>query len=186
MNREPKLLARTCFVMLLSVCLGCNSETESSNQHDDHGHDHGHEHGHDHGHPERPETLQAAIAELVVIRDSIRTSMENEDPESAHDPLHQVGFLLQGMPDLAADTDLPESEWNSINEQVERLLDAFDELDLAFHDDSDPQAVYESTSSVIDKGVAAMQAKLALLEDETTSSADEQEQHDHEELESHD
>lgn len=182
MNREPKLPGRICFVMLLSVCLGCSQETESSSHHDEHGH----HHDHDHGHSERPESLQAAITELVVIRDNIRNSMENDDPESAHEPLHQAGELLQVMPELAADTDLPESEWNSINEQIDRLLDAFGKLDLAFHDDSDPQAAYESTSSAIDEGVAAMQAKLALLEDETMNPANEQEQHEHEELENHD
>lgn len=180
MNREAKPLGVACLLTLLSVFLGCNPETESSNHDDEHGHHHHHDHS------GRPETLHEAITELVVIRDNIRTSMENDDPDSAHDPLHHVAVVLQAMPELAADTDLPESEWNSINEQVDRLLDAFEELDLAFHDDSDPQAAYESASSAIDEGVAAMQAKLPLLEAEPTNSASEHSHDDHDGTENHD
>lgn len=144
-------------VVLLSVAAGCQSASNTS------------EHEHDHEHAERPESLRVAIIELIEVRDQIRTAMDSNDTESAHDPLHKAGELLEVMPELAADTDLTESEWNEIKEEVDRLFDVFDEVDSAFHEeDSDRLAAYEGAKSAIDEGIAVLEAKLPLLDSDAS------------------
>ncbi len=158
MNSCTALFLGVLCVNVTCLNVGCQPAADASKQ------DAGHGHGHDHDHSDRPKNLQAAIAELTEIADAIRTAMEEDDPKSAHEPLHKVGHLLKSMPDLAADTDLPESEWDAIKAEVDRLFEAFGEIDSAFHKkDGDKQAAYDAAKSTVDEGVAALEAYLPKL-----------------------
>ncbi|MEZ6100975.1 MAG: hypothetical protein R3E01_18705 [Pirellulaceae bacterium] len=160
----------------LAVTGGCNSSEKASEETD------GHAHSHEHEHEGAPKSLHEAIDELRDMWAAISTAMDNSDPEAAHDPLHDVGKLLEAMPDLAAETDLPESEWNEIKSEVGRLFEAFGDIDSAFHkQDGDKVAAYESAKATIDEGIAAFEAKIPLL-GETASPEDDghdDEDHDH-------
>ncbi|REK17420.1 MAG: hypothetical protein DWQ37_06425 [Planctomycetota bacterium] len=146
------------------VC-GCTSAKQESAEHDDHGH------SHDHEHADAPESLPVAIVELRKNWEAISQVINGSDSESAHDRLHDVGTLLEAMPDLAAETDLPESEWNEIKSEADKLLDAFGDIDLAFHkEDGDRVAAYDAAKSTIDEGIAALEAKLPLLEQHASTS----------------
>ena len=158
MNRYAIVFLGVGCLSLLSVNVGCQPAADASKQ------DTGHGHEHDHDHSDRPKTLQAAIEELKGMRDAIRTAMEEDDPDSAHDPLHEVGQLLKAIPDLAADTDLPEDEWDAIKAEADRLFDAFGDIDSAFHKkDGDRRAAYDAAESTVDEAVAALEAYLPKL-----------------------
>ena len=76
------------------------------------------------------------------------------------------------MPELAADTDLPEEEWKQVKEEVDRLFDAFGEVDSTFHEkDGDKKAAYEKREVDDRRGVAALEAKLPLLGEDTNRSS---------------
>lgn len=148
------VMALLCLVFL--VVGGCNPTKQASAPKDDH--------DHDHDHPAVPRSLPAAMTELRDSWAEISTAMNDDDPDSAHEPLHDVGRVLEAMPELAAETDLPESEWNEIKEVVDQLFDAFGKIDSAFHKkDGDKVAAYESVKSTIDEGVASLEAKLPIL-----------------------
>ena len=181
MNRSTFLFLGFCCLGLLAANVGCQQSAESGIQGAGHGHDH------DHDHSERPKNLKAAIAELKEMRDAIWSAMDENDTESAHEPLHEVGNLLKAMPDLAADTDLPESEWDAIKSEVDRLFDAFSDIDSAFHkQDGDKQAAYDAAKSTVEEGVAALEAYLPKLGDgDTTATHDHHDHHEHDEHEEH-
>ena len=158
MNRPRLRYPATLLCLVLAIVGGCNSAERASEEHDDHGH------SHDHDHSDTPKTLQAAITELRDMWADISTAMDNSDPDSAHDPLHEVGKVLEAMPDLTAETDLTENQWNEIKAEADRLFDAFGDIDSAFHiKDGDKVAACESAKSTIDEGVAALEAVLPLL-----------------------
>ena len=170
MNRTRLRCQAALLCLVLAMVEGCNS-TEQASENLDH-------HGHSHDHSNAPKTLQVAITELRDMWADISTAMENSDPDAAHVPLHNVGSLLEAMPDLAADTDLPENQWSEIKVQADRLSGAFRDVDSAFHEkEGDKLAAYESAKVTIDEGIAALEAKLSLLDE--SSTIDDHTHHDH-------
>jgi len=173
-----KLMIRFATISCLGfvfVGSGCQPATNTRTQSTDH--------GHNHDHFGTPKSLPAAIEELEEMWKQIRTAMDKDDPKSAHEPLHQVGPLIKAMPDLAADTDLSESEWKNIKKLADQLVEAFGDIDSAFHKkDGDKQAAYDKAKSIIDKGIEELETKLPLLGATATMSAH---KHDHHHSESH-
>ena len=170
MKKMPRVFAAMYCLTVLAIFAGCQSsatKVEKEAEHD-HGHDHGHEHGHEHDHSVRPQSLREAIVELKELSDRFCSAMDEGNMEAAHEPLHDLGQLLETMPELAADTDLPEEQWKQVKEETGRLFNSFSEVDSTFHKkDGDKKAAYENTKSTIEAGVAALEAKLPLLGEDT-------------------
>lgn len=142
----------------------------------------GHGHDHDHEHADRPESLHAAVAELTEVRDTIREAILNGDPNDAHDPLHEVGELLEAIPDIAAETDLPKPEWDAVNAANDELFDAFGTIDKAFHTkDGDKKAAYEGVTEKLDNAIEAIRSRLALTGEDPVPSEAMHEGHSHDE-----
>lgn len=186
--RIPANFALCLFGGLIVSLAGCGEATSTAGaggddhaHHDDHdhdGHDHDHEgHDHDghhhHDHGERPQSFSEAVEQLVVTRDAIRDAILNGDPDDAHDPLHEVGALIETIPDLAAETDLPEAEWTAVKEANEKLYDAFGKVDKAFHTkDGDKKAAYEGAAEAIDAAIEDIRSRLPPAADEAASADD--------------
>ena len=141
-----------------ALILGCQPAEQAQD-----GSDHGHPHGHDHAHSDGPKSFEDAIAKLINIEKEIHAAIDKDDLELAHEPLHEVGDLLKQVPELAADTDLSESDWTDVKEDVDRLSQAFDDVDSAFHQDGDKKAAYDEAKSTIDEGIKNLNAKLAQM-----------------------
>ena len=164
-------LAAACLVPLA----GCEP-TESGVKAD--AHDHGHEHDHEHGHGHLPESLHAAVAELTSIREAVRAAILEGDPDDAHDPLHEVGELLEALPDIAAETDLPKEEWDAVKAANERLFDAFGAIDKAYHTkDGDKKAAYENVAGELEEAIEEIRSRLPMTGEDPP--ADDDHDHDH-------
>jgi hypothetical protein len=100
---------------------------EHNHDHDhDHGHDHGHEHGHDHGHdhehdhghdhahhedPEhKPQDFPAAIERLRQFHAEFA-----QGPEANAEHLQIIADVLGWIPELAAQSELSEAQWNDVD-----------------------------------------------------------------------
>ncbi|MEO1498360.1 MAG: hypothetical protein AAFV43_14545 [Planctomycetota bacterium] len=142
--------------------------------------DHGHEHDHDHDHGDRPESLHAAVAQLTATRDTIREAILEGDADDAHDPLHEVGELLEAIPDIASETDLPKAEWDAVKAANEELFDAFGAIDKAFHTkDGDKKAAYEGVADKLDTAIEAIRSRLALSGEDPDDHDHDHDEHDH-------
>ena len=173
MSRSQTRYLAGLLCLLFAFLSGCNSAKQASGEHDDHGH------SHDHEHAGAPKSLPVAITELRKKWGEISKAMDSSDPDSAHQPLHDIGRVLEAVPDLAAETDLSENDWNEIKSEVDKLLDAFGDIDSAFHkEDGDKATAYEAAKSTIDEGIAALEAKLPLLS-EGASTNDHDTDHNH-------
>lgn len=155
-NRKPRLffIGYACLALgSIAALAGCNSSATPVAP------DHDHDHDHDHGH--RPASLEAAVEEVLACRDVIRSAMEKDKPDDAHDPLHEVGELLELLPDLAAETDLPKEEWEALKAATDRLMDAFGQIDKAFHQkDGDRQGAYEKSAAEVDAAIQEIKANV--------------------------
>lgn len=174
-RRRPSVLVWVA--LSLAPLLGCGSGgadlDAASDGHDHHGHDHDHDHAH------RPGSLHEAVAELTAMRDAIRDALLDGEPNDAHGPLHEVGALLQAIPDVAAETDLPKEEWDAVNAANEELFDAFGTIDKAFHvKDGDKKAAYEEVSEQLEEAIEAIRVRLPLT-GESPDTHDHDHDHDH-------
>ena len=150
------------FLALLGLvtAIGCGQES-STEQTGGHDHDHGHDHHHDHGH--RPHSMHEAVAELTEMHDAIRTAILDGKPGKAHDPLHEVGELLEILPDIAAETDLEKEDWDKVKAANEKLFDAFGAIDKTYHvEGGDKKAAYEKSADQINESLELIRSMLPL------------------------
>jgi hypothetical protein len=115
---------------------GCR-DAHDENGHD---HDHGHNHDHDHDHAEhvdpahRPADFPEAVARLLAGHEAAAAALAAGRNDAAHDEhLPILSDLARWLPEIAADSDLPEAAWNRVAQAASTL-----------------QSVYESVHTTLD------------------------------------
>lgn len=176
-------LASVLVVGVLTLA-GCSSATSDGDASDNaHGHDHGHDHDHEHGH--RPDSLHEAVDHLAEIEEAVSKAIMSGDAEAADEPLHEVVDLLNAIPEIAAETDLPKEEWEAVKAASKRLFNAYKVIHDEFHGkdgkDSDKQAAYEKVSSELTEALEEIRSRLPL-----TGEEPEDHDHDHGDHDDHD
>ena len=114
-----------------------------------------HEHGEGHHHPE---TLADALTELTELRDTIRDAFAADDTDKAHDPLHEVGHIIEVVQELAEKEKLPEERLAIVNSSAEELFNAFGEVDKTMH--GGEGSTYKDVSGKIDAAMVALKAAI--------------------------
>ena len=125
-----RILSRSTELVLILVVLvvGCRQ----SEQADDHGHSHGdhghshsddgdkhdHDHFHEHDHvtaDHRPEDFADAVESLASLNQEIATELESGDIDHADHAIHEILDIARWLPEIAADSDMPEGQWNEVD-----------------------------------------------------------------------
>ena len=117
------------------------------------------DHGHDHGGAEAKD-FPSAMTKLEGLSSKILKAFQDGTPEAAHDGLHSIGHLLEGIPALAMKSkDLGDEARAQVDEAVESLFDAFTELDGTLHggEDVDVAAITEKVNQSMEQLRSAVQ-----------------------------
>ncbi len=122
--------------------------------------------GDDHG----PESLRDAVAELTSTRDAIRDAFAKNDQDAAHDPLHEVGHVLEAIPELAKKEKVSVKDQNAIEKAVNDLMDAFGRVDKTMH--GQEGSTYSEESATIDAAVEALSQACGLSSAKVESAAE--------------
>ena len=151
-----------------------HAEDDHAGDHVHADHDHtGHDHEHDHGEitvdaedagldssdmvhldePPQPESLSAAINQLVELNQTIRNAFEKGEADAAHDPLHEVGHLLGSIEKFGKELELSGEAQKEFSAAVETLFDSFGSLDQQFHGES-AETAYADVQDAIDAAIA--------------------------------
>ena len=135
MLRAIQLICFLALGFVVSMQSGCEKSDPASDStatatatdgHDDH-------EGHDHDEHEHADTFGGAIAELEELAGTISSSMAKGDGDAAHNPLHEVGHVLEALPELAKKDGLSEEDQASVKGAVATLMDAYGEVDAIMH-----------------------------------------------------
>ncbi|KLU05435.1 putative transmembrane region and signal peptide protein [Rhodopirellula islandica] len=145
--------------------------------HDHEGHDHdahGHE-GHDHGDhevidadaaglssdalvhlekPDAPKSFAAAVEKLSKMKATIASGFADDDVDSIHNELHDIGTLLEQTEALAKSSDLNEEQKKQALAAVDALFDAFGSVDAKLHGENG--AEYSEVSGDIDDSIKVL------------------------------
>jgi len=147
-------LTRFSWLLIVPMSLMFNAGCEDSASKDSltmsEEHGHGHDHGHDHG----PATLKDAIAELTTLRDTMRDAFAKNDLDAAHDPLHEVGHVLEAIPELAKKENVSAESQTAIETAASTLMDAFGAVDKTMH--GQEGSSYSDESEKIDAAMASL------------------------------
>jgi hypothetical protein len=149
------LVTRFCLVIALcgwlSFVAGCAPKAGPTA--DDHSAEsHADEHEHEEHHFE---TYDEAVKALAEMRDKIRDSFAKEDVEAAHGPLHDVGHILEHLPELAKKAGHPDEVQASVKEHTDKLFDLFDKVDRKLHGEAG--AAYDEVSADVDAALAKLE-----------------------------
>lgn len=150
-------LLLACGVLVgLNGCTPANdSATSESEAHDDHDH----EHDHDHDHGDEYESYAAAVAAIAQLRDSVRDGMAADNHEEADEALHEIGHLLEHVPELAEKASADSIDVDAVKQAVDTLLDAFGRIDETLH--GGEGSTYDDESAEIDAAIATLQDQAA-------------------------
>lgn len=169
---KPTYLKRTMKTLNLFLAsifavalVGCGSSDQSvsdspsaSSSLDDHDHgDHDHD-GHDHGEGGHPETLAEAVGQINDMGSKITAAFAKGDPDDAHDELHEIGHVIECLPELAKKAGLPEPKQQKVSEATETLMDAFGELDGTLHGGGEVDV--EKISTTVSEQIEGLQGML--------------------------
>jgi len=122
---------------------------------------------HDHEHEEHHfESYDEAVKELAAMRDKIRDAFAKEDVDTAHGPLHEVGHILEHLPELAEKAGHPKEVLDSVTEHSDKLFDLFDKVDRKLHGETG--AAYDEVAADVDAALAKLEHPEAKSDEPAT------------------
>lgn len=120
-----RLLSLVGIAYLVVSLAGCNN-APAVKKHDDHDHAHG-------KHDEHHETYASAVREVQELRDKIRDGFAAKKEKEADEALHEVGHLLEEIPELAEKEHFAAADLLAIKAASKALFDHFGAIDKKIH-----------------------------------------------------
>lgn len=106
---------------------------------------------------------QAAVDHLKQYRDTIRDETSAGEPAKAHRALDNADWVLQWLPEVAQNSDVPRDQWQTVGENAQKIRDLFNQVHANI--DEGKAAGYESVAADVD-------AAITELESAATAEAD--------------
>lgn len=156
-----------CIGLAAAVFLtGCgrseSTVSRPSGEHGNHQHDGDHEHDHEsHGDSQahsEPESLADAVAEIERLRGAIDQGFAAGDLDQADGPVHEIGHLIEELPELAAKESVSEEDQQQVKQAVDSLMDSFAALDERVHGGASAGKSYDDVASQVDDAMAILRA----------------------------
>jgi len=101
-------------LMLFAFAGGCQSETTGGAKEEE-------EHHH-HGHGDQFKDFPTALKQTSEIRAHLAAELKSKHYRHAADEIAELREVLVAIPEMAADSDQPEDEWNLVNQSCQQLL----------------------------------------------------------------
>lgn len=119
------LLAFALGLMLAFSMAGCGAEkskADSGTAHDTTAEHHDHEHLHDHGIPDhKPASFAEAVKQLPRRQRLVLGEFKVGHLDHAQEAIQKLQDVIRWLPELAADTDLGEADWNTVQSLSQRM-----------------------------------------------------------------
>lgn len=133
----------------------------------DHGEHDGHDHDgddHDHGDHEHADNYDDAVAELVAMQAKIKAGYSGDEPEDAHDLLHEVGHVLENIEKFVKNSDMDDETKKSVGAAIDELFGAYGAVDDKQHDLEGKD--YKDVADKIEASIKTLQAQVTKKEKE--------------------
>jgi hypothetical protein len=112
-----------------------------------------------------PADYAAAMPRINEYRDSIRSAIDAGTPSKAHRPLDELDIVLNKLPKIASDSDVPRDQWEEVNTASRELRDLFNTLHASIDAGQPPD--YPAVADDIEETIARLEAVTAAPADTT-------------------
>ena len=96
-----------------------------------------------------------ALARIKSFRDTIRDSVAAGNPTKAHRPLDELDVVLNRLPEVARDSNVPRSDWEAVNTNTQKLRELFNKVHANIDAGQEPD--YASVAEDIDKTIQSLE-----------------------------
>ena len=97
-----------------------------------------------------------ALSKIKSYRDTIRNAVIAGNPHKAHRPLDELDVVLEHLPTVARDNNIPRSQWETINTSAQQVRDLFNKLHAQI--DGGQKGDYAAVASGIDSALASLES----------------------------
>ena len=101
-------------------------------------------------------SYEDALGKIGSYRDSIRSALAAGDLHKTHRPLDELDLVLEHLPTVARDNDVPKSQWETVNTSAQQLRELFNEIHVRI--DAGEESNYEAVAAEIDTAISRLQA----------------------------
>jgi simple sugar transport system substrate-binding protein len=103
----------------------------------------------------RPGDLASGIVALKKDYQAIKDAFAKGDTEQAHEPLHDVGNVLEALPQLGKSAHVPAADSAKLSAAADKMFAAYGRIDGALH--AGKPADYSAVAKELDEGMAAIE-----------------------------
>jgi len=97
-----------------------------------------------------------ALAKIKSYRDTIRDVLAAGDPHSAHRPLDELNIVLELLPTVARDNNIPKSQWETVNTSAQEISDLFNQVHAQI--DGGEKGDFAAVDAEIESALARLEA----------------------------
>lgn len=102
----------------------------------------------------RPTDFADAVTRIKGYRDSIRDEIAAGRPTKAHRALDELDIVLNWLPEIARDGNVPKERWEAVNTTAQQIQELFNKVHSNIDAKKDPD--YASVSKDIDEAVGRL------------------------------
>ncbi len=102
----------------------------------------------------RPTDFADAVTRIKGYRDSIRDEIAAGRATKAHRALDELDIVLNWLPEVARDSDVPKERWEAVNTTAQRIQELFNKVHSNIDARKDPD--YASVSKDLDEAVGRL------------------------------
>ena len=103
--------------------------------------------------------LADAVAKVKEFRNAVEEETKNgipENPYKAHQGLDRVDLVLQWLPEIARESDVPKEHWETINTTANELRELFEKVHLNIDNKQEPD--FAGVAAEVDLKIAELEA----------------------------
>ena len=100
-----------------------------------------------------------ALTQIKSNRDTIRDAVAAGNPAKAHRPLDELDVVLEHLPAVARDDNVPKTEWETVNTSAQQLRDSFNKVHTQI--DAGEKPDYQAVSGDIEAAIGRLEAVSA-------------------------
>lgn len=112
-------------------------------------------------------SYDGAIAQIQEYRDTIRDETTAGEPAKAHRPLDMLDYVLQWLPEIAQESNVPREQWETIGTNAQTLRDAFNQVHANIDNGVAPD--YAAVADQVDAAIEELAAVETTAEPEPTN-----------------
>jgi hypothetical protein len=107
----------------------------------------------------KPADYKDAVARIKSYRDAIQRDTATDTPGLAHRSLDELDIVLKWLPGIARDSNVPKSQWETINTTSQELRGLFEKVHKNIDDKKNPD--FPRVAKAVDEGIGRLEAAAA-------------------------